>query len=158
LPRDPAWLNGKSALLAFYGSTALTGRPVSQIGPTVPLWSFCGLLLVFAFKHFIADFVMQTNWIARGKERSEGWFAPLAVHVCCHAVLTLAIALAVAPRLWWLALVDLVVHWVIDRAKTLTGYHGGWSVEKAQYWWLMGFDQFLHQVTNIALTIALFVL
>jgi hypothetical protein len=131
---------------------------VSQLGPSVPLWTFCGLLLLFTFKHFVADFVMQTNWIARGKERVEGWFAPLAVHVLGHAVLTLAIALAIAPRLWWLALVDLVIHATIDRAKSIVGHKGGWAMGQGAFWWLMGFDQFLHQVTNIALAAAFFAL
>lgn len=126
-----------------------------QPDPSVPLWSFCALLLVITLKHYVADFPLQTSWIARGKERREGWFAPLAVHVLCHAVLMLAIALAVAPRLWWLALADLVVHATIDRTKSLTGLWGGWNVDQAQYWWLMGFDQFLHQTTNIVWAAAL---
>jgi Protein of unknown function (DUF3307) len=130
---------------------------VPQIGPSVPLWTLCVLLSVFALKHFIADFLLQTNWIARGKERVVGWFAPLAVHVLCHAVLTLAIALAIAPHLWWLALVDLIVHAAIDRGKSLTGHWGGWEFSQGAYWWLMGFDQFLHQLTNIALAAAFFV-
>jgi hypothetical protein len=123
---------------------------------SVPLESFCALLLVMAFKHFVADFLLQTSWIAHGKERRVGWQAPLAVHVLCHAGLMLVIALVVAPRLWWLALVDLVVHAVIDRSKSLIGNRGGWQVNQFQYWWLLGFDQFLHQVTNIALVAALF--
>jgi Protein of unknown function (DUF3307) len=131
---------------------------VSQLGPPVPLWSFCALLFVVALKHFVADFLLQTNWIARGKERREGWFAPLAVHVLCHATLTLLIALTIAPRLWWLAPADLVIHWGIDRAKTLTGLWGGWNPGQGQFWWLMGFDQFLHQATNIAVAAAFFAL
>lgn len=127
-------------------------------GPTVPLWSFCALLVVVTLKHFVADFLLQTSWIARGKEGVHDWFAPLAVHVLGHAVLTLAIALAVAPRLWWLALVDLVIHAVIDRGKSVTGHWGRWEINKGQFWWLMGFDQLLHQLTNIALAAAFFVL
>ena len=123
---------------------------------SVPLGSFCALLLAFAFKHFVADFLLQTNWIAHGKERSEGWQAPLAVHVLCHAGLTLGIALVLAPRLWWLAPLELVVHAAIDRSKTLIGNRGGWQVNQPQYWWLLGFDQFLHQATNIALAAAFF--
>ncbi|WP_246731526.1 DUF3307 domain-containing protein [Methylocapsa sp. S129] len=128
-----------------------------QIGPSVPLWTFCGLLLVMAFKHFVADFLFQTSWIAHGKERVTGWFAPLAIHVLGHAALTLLIALAIAPRLWWLAPADLVVHAAIDRGKSVTGHWGRWDVKQGQFWWLMGFDQFLHQVTNIALAAAFFV-
>jgi hypothetical protein len=115
-------------------------------------------MLVVALKHFVADFVLQTHWIAHGKERCEGWLAPLAVHALCHAVLTLGIALAVAPRLWWLALVDLVVHAAIDRGKTIIARRGGWGVDQGGFWRLLGADQFLHQVTNIGIVAALFAL
>jgi hypothetical protein len=131
---------------------------VPQLGPSVPLWTFCALVLAFVLKHFVADFLLQTNWIAHGKERHEGWFWPLAVHILGHAALTLVIALALAPRLWWLALVDLVVHGCIDRSKSVTGHWGGWSPNQGAFWWLMGFDQFLHQVTNIGLAAAFFAL
>ncbi len=113
------------------------------------------MLLVLTLKHFIADFLLQTNWIARGKERREGWLAPLAVHVLIHAAFTLAIALAIAPRLWWLALVDFVIHSCVDRGKSLTLQWGRWDTTRALFWHLLGFDQFLHQVTNIGLAIAL---
>jgi Protein of unknown function (DUF3307) len=131
---------------------------VPQLGPPVPLWTFCALLLAMALKHYVADFLLQTNWIARGKEQANGWFAPLAVHVLCHAGFTLAIALLLAPHLWWLAAVDLVVHTAIDRGKTLIANRGGWQVHQVEFWWLIGFDQFLHQATNIALVAAFFVL
>jgi len=131
---------------------------VPQFSQSVPLWGFCALLVVITFKHFVADFLLQTNWIAHGKERREGWQLPLAVHVLCHAGLTLIIALVVAPRLWWLALVELVVHAAIDHGKTSISCREGWAPNKMQFWWLLGFDQFLHQVTNIALAAAFFLL
>ncbi len=129
---------------------------MSLSNPNVPLGGFCALLLVFALKHFVADFLLQTNWIAHGKERAQGWFGPLTIHVLCHAGLTLCIALAVAPRLWWLAPVELVVHACIDHSKTLIGARIKCTAKNAQYWWLLGFDQFLHQVTNIALAAAFY--
>lgn len=116
------------------------------------------LSAVFALKHYVADFVLQTNWIARGKERPRDWLVPLGAHVLCHAALTLVIVLAVAPRLWWLALVDLVVHFAIDRAKTLVAQQGNWQPAQVQFWWLIGVDQLLHQLTNIALAAALLLL
>lgn len=129
-----------------------------QLGPPIPLWTFCALLLSIALKHYVADFVLQTNWIARGKERSERWAAALAVHALCHGVLTLLIATAIAPRLWWLAVVDFIVHGAIDRGKTLVALQGGWQTHQIAFWWLLGFDQFLHQATNIGLAAAFFVL
>ena len=129
---------------------------MAQIGPLVPLWTFCTVLVVMALKHFVADFVLQTNWIAHGKERCDGWLAPLAVHTLCHAFLTLCIVLAVAPRLWWLAFVDFAAHAAIDRTKSIIAGRGRWGMDEARFWWLLGFDQFMHQVTNVALVAALF--
>jgi hypothetical protein len=131
---------------------------VPQPGLAVPFWPFCALLLAMAVKHFVADFLLQTNWIARGKERRTGWAAPLAVHVLIHGGLTLLIALAIAPRLWWLGLADCAIHAAIDRAKTLVSLRGGWRVDQAAFWWVIGFDQLLHQATNIALAAAFFVI
>ncbi len=125
---------------------------------TVPLGSFCALLLAMTVKHFVADFLLQNHWMALGKEQRDSWMAPLCVHVSCHAGLTLLIALVVAPRLWWLALVDLVIHAGVDRSKGMIGKRCRWEMSKWQYWWLLGFDQFLHQVTNIGLSAAFFLL
>jgi hypothetical protein len=120
--------------------------------------SFAALALLMAFKHYVADFLLQTNWIAQGKERDEGWLAPLTVHVLGHALLTLVIVLILAPNLWWLAPLEFPVHAAIDRGKTIIGNWGGWQPNQQKYWWLLGFDQFLHQATNLALAAAILLL
>ena len=40
----------------------------------------------------------------------------------------------------------------VDRGKTLAGRWGCWTIANAKYWWLFGFDQLLHQATNIGLS------
>lgn len=115
-------------------------------------------MLVFAVKHFLADFVLQTDAIARGKERATGWALPLALHAGEHAALTLLIALSMAPRLWWLAVADFVIHFGIDRAKTQVASRAALTVQQAPFWWLLGLDQLLHQATNVALATALLAL
>lgn len=114
--------------------------------------------MVFGTKHVLADFILQTTWMARGKERPSGWVPPLLAHAACHAVLTLAITLVALPRLWWLSLIDLAVHLAIDRSKTLLAQRSGWSPDQPQFWWLLGFDQYLHQITNLWLAAALLLL
>ncbi len=116
------------------------------------------LSILFAAKHLVADFLVQTTWMARGKERPVGWFVPLLAHVLCHAAMTLIIVLALVPRLWWLALVDFGIHFVVDRTKTAVAQRGAWTVDQPAFWWLLGSDQFLHQVTNVALAAALVLL
>jgi hypothetical protein len=107
------------------------------------------LAAVMATKHYVADFLFQTNWIARGKDCPAGWVRPLLVHVLGHAVLTLLIALVVAPRLWWLALVDFAIHFTVDRGKGLICQLTRWTPQDKRFWWLLGLDQYLHQLTNI---------
>ena len=123
--------------------------------PGAAIWTTALLVLAFTVKHYLADFVLQTSWIAHGKDARAGWLAPLAAHVAIHVGLALTLVLAISPRLWWLALVDLVIHSLVDRGKTLVGRWGGWEVSNAKYWWLFGFDQLLHQATNIGLAAVL---
>lgn len=111
--------------------------------------SFLLLAVAMAGKHYLADYVLQTGWMARRKERPAGWVAPLVAHALCHAGLTLLIALLVAPALWWLALLDLGVHFAVDRTKAKLAGHAGWTPDQARFWWLFGFDQMLHQLTDI---------
>ena len=127
----------------------------STLTPALTLAAFA---LLFAAKHLVADFIFQTGWIAHGKEAPAGWVLPLAAHAGIHAAMTPALALAIRPSLWWLAIVDLAVHFVIDRGKSVAGRWGRWTATDARYWWLLGFDQFLHQATNIGLAAALVVL
>ncbi len=120
----------------------------------VPLGTVIALMVVMAAKHFCADFLFQTSWVAKGKSAPHGWFWPLAVHAGGHALLTLAIVLPLDPRLWWLAPVEFVVHAAIDRGKVLVGSRKVLTPTMTEYWWLLGFDQFLHQITNILLVLA----
>ncbi|KQT46828.1 hypothetical protein ASG52_12220 [Methylobacterium sp. Leaf456] len=122
---------------------------------SVPLVPFVLLAAGLALKHVVADFLFQTGAIARGKERRHGWLAPLALHALGHAGLTLALALALAPRLWWLAPVDFTIHFCADRGKSMLGHRLGLSTDDVRFWWLIGFDQFLHQLTNLGLAAAL---
>jgi hypothetical protein len=120
--------------------------------------ALAGLSAAFAVKHLAADFLLQTNGMARGKERRHGWLVPLLAHLACHGILTLLILLCVAPRLWWLAGVDVAIHGAIDRCKSLAAQRGGWRPDQPQFWWLLGLDQGLHQLTNIGLATALVLL
>ncbi len=126
---------------------------MQALDTAVPLSTLAALMVAMAAKHYLIDFVAQTEWMARGKERVTGSAAPLTVHAGTHALGTLGITLLYKPDLWWLALVDFVVHGVIDRGKTLVSARTRWPMTDPRFWWLMGFDQFLHQVTNIVLVV-----
>ncbi len=83
-----------------------------------------GLLIFFQLKHLIADYFLQTKYML-GKFK-PGWdfLLPLLAHVGVHGTLTLGIVLLVAPHLWWLCLVDMIIHFFMDRVKAGPKYLG----------------------------------
>jgi Protein of unknown function (DUF3307) len=111
---------------------------------------FAALYAAFALKQFLADFVLQSDWMAAGKEQARGWAVPLAAHAGCHAILTLLLTLAIVPGLWWLGLVDFLVHGGIDRAKALASRRFNLKPNGTGWWWIFGADQLLHHLTHLA--------
>ncbi|KQW27156.1 hypothetical protein ASE36_19590 [Rhizobium sp. Root274] len=122
-----------------------------QISAHVLIWATA----LFILKQLVADFLLQTAWMAKGKERQTGWVAPLGAHVAIHALCTLAICVALLPQLAWLALVDLVVHAAIDRSKSLLQARFQFTPVQSGYWWMLGLDQTLHHATHLVFAIAL---
>jgi hypothetical protein len=112
-------------------------------------------MIVLAIKHVIADFVLQTTWMATGKDAKTGWAMPLLVHCAIHGALTTAILLLLAPRLWFLGLVDFVLHLIIDRLKGFCVSTFNVTMEHQWFWWLIGIDQALHHLTGFALSVLL---
>jgi hypothetical protein len=77
------------------------------------------LLVAFQFKHFLADYPFQTEFML-GKFKDTGWFEPLAAHCAVHAFGTATIAYFVGapgPLMYLLPLLDFVVHFLMDRQK-----------------------------------------
>jgi hypothetical protein len=111
--------------------------------------------LAFLLKQLIADFLLQTQWMAFGKERETDWIAPLAAHCAIHAVGTAIIFGIYAPHLMWLAAVDFVIHSSIDRGKGWITRTFGLTYKHSFFWWVLGADQFLHHVTHFFLALAL---
>lgn len=109
----------------------------------------------FLIKHFLADFILQTDWMAAGKDRREGWVLPLAAHAGIHGAATATLFLAVSPPLVWLGLADAVVHGTIDRLKSLATRRADLTPERTTFWWLLGADQTLHHLTHIGLAVLL---
>lgn len=117
---------------------------------TMSIAWFAALYAAFALKQFLADFVLQSNWMAVGKEHARGWAVPLAAHAGCHAVLTLLLALVIFPAFWWFGPVDFLVHGGIDRAKAWASRRLDLKPDETGWWWLFGADQMLHHLTHLA--------
>jgi hypothetical protein len=90
--------------------------------------------------HFVADYTLQTDFIAQRKSKWNSipavpWYYVLTAHAATHAA---AVGIITGSPL--LAALELIWHWIIDHLKCmgLTSIH---------------IDQFLHVVCKIILTI-----
>ncbi len=116
------------------------------------------LYILFRVKHFACDFMLQSDWMAltKGKPGSEGYKA-LFSHAAIHASGTLVLVFIFAPALWWLAIVDFVIHSVVDRLKGIITLKKGWNTKDTLFWWAFGADQELHNFTHIAYIVVIFI-
>ncbi len=110
-------------------------------------------MLLFTVKHIIADFLLQTAWMAHGKDQKTGWGLPLLVHCLIHLAVALALILIIAPRFWFVAFIDFAIHFVIDRLKGITSSHYGLTPEHPWFWTVIGVDQALHHLTDFGIAI-----
>jgi Protein of unknown function (DUF3307) len=122
---------------------------------TVSIYPFTLIYVAFVGKHFLADFILQSDEMSRGKLQSHGWLVPLLTHAASHAMLTLGLALLIKPAFWWLGIVDLVVHATIDWCKARVTHAFDLTTSSRNWWWAMGADQALHQLTHFTFVIAL---
>jgi hypothetical protein len=113
------------------------------------------LLVLYQVKHFLADYPLQRPYMLNKFKGGTAWILPLCAHAGVHGGFTLAITLAVAPALWWLALADFAVHFTVDRAKAAPTWGGRWKPNEPYFWWALGADQMVHHLTHYAIIFAL---
>ncbi len=122
---------------------------------SVAIGTLAGFFALMTAKHVVADFILQTRWMALGKDARTGWALPLLVHCAIHGVATTLLVLIVEPRLWFLGTIDFAIHLVCDRLKGLAVARFGLSPANAWFWWLLGIDQALHHATDFGLAVML---
>jgi hypothetical protein len=108
------------------------------------------LLALFGIKHFIADFVMQYDYMLREKGiyGAEGGMH----HAAVHAALTLFILVFFAHSandIIFLSLADGIIHYHVDWAKQQL--NRGLTTADRMFWVWMGADQGLHYLTYIGI-------
>jgi hypothetical protein len=120
---------------------------------SVALSALVGWMLVLTAKHVVADCFLQNSWMALGKDQKTGWALPLLVHCLIHGGLTTALVLIVAPRFWFIGLVDFAIHITVDRVKGLCVSTFNVTQGHRWFWWLIGIEQALHHLTGFGLSI-----
>lgn len=106
------------------------------------------LLAWLQAKHFAADYLLQPDWVLRGKGdlRHPGGYA----HAAIHAVGTI-------PGLWLcgvdamtvalVALAEFLIHYLIDHLKAVHSNAHPTEMTTRTYWAAHGADQLLHHLT-----------
>ena len=120
---------------------------------SVPVGALIGWMLLLTVKHVIADFVLQTSWMAIGKDQRTGWALPLLAHCLVHLAVAMALILIIAPRFWFVALIDFAIHIAVDRTKGFCVSTFRVKQEHQWFWWLIGIDQAMHHLTGFGLSI-----
>ena len=102
--------------------------------------------ILILFTHWVADFVLQTRWMADNK--SKRWDA-LGLHVGVYTLTFLLVMLFCAN--WLIALqfcaINGALHFLTDAITSrVTSYF--WKEKKvAAFFMVIGFDQFIHSST-----------
>lgn len=117
------------------------------------------LLLVFLIleiKHFVCDYPLQRPYqlLNKGTYGHPGGM----VHAGIHAVGTLFAFLAITPTIAVGLLIiagEFIVHYHIDWAKQKYLERSGASAADESFWLALGFDQFLHHLTYVAIAAVL---
>ena len=108
------------------------------------------LLALFGIKHFIADFVMQYDYMVREKGiyGARGGIEHAAVHAC-FTVLVLLPFVRNPDDLIVFPLMDFVLHYHIDYFKQQ--FNRGLTAKDNMFWVWLGLDQALHYLTYIGI-------
>lgn len=109
------------------------------------------LIVIFQFKHFIADYLLQGKYML-GKFKEKGWELPLFSHAVVHMLMTFVIVLHYLPMKYAVALsiIDMGIHFVVDRVKVVRSAKYDSSKDK-EFWWWLGADQAAHHFTHYAI-------
>ena len=80
---------------------------------------------------------------------------PLLVHCLIHLAVAMVLILIVAPKFWFVAVIDFAIHITIDRLKGICASSFGVTLEQEHpwFWTLIGVDQALHHLTGFGLSI-----
>lgn len=113
-------------------------------------------LLILQLKHFLCDFVLQTpyQFLNKGKYGHPGGI----IHAGLHALTSLPIFYLIptsVPIVLAIVIGEFILHYHIDWMKEQTVSRRRWKFPQAEFWWMFGADQGLHQLTYLGMAAVL---
>lgn len=105
-------------------------------------------LLLLQVKHFVADFLLQPEYVWRNKGiyGHPGGLVHAGVHMA-GSLPALLVAGAAPGLVAAVLLAEGVLHYHIDWGKEQAGRRLRLTQDRPAFWYLFGFDQLLHQLT-----------
>lgn len=128
------------------GSGLFSPENAATLGAAQALALMAALLL----KHFICDFLFQTNWQAMNKGR---YAHPAGlVHTGQHVIGTAVVLFGLPLSLYaGILVVEALVHYHIDWAKDRLTRAAGLTPANHMFWTGIGFDQLTHHMTYVVM-------
>jgi hypothetical protein len=110
------------------------------------------ILLALQVKHFIVDFLMQPPWMWKNKGNllHYGGYA----HAGLHAIVSYIIfsLFCESYLIGMYCALEFAAHYITDFGKVNIQKFTGWMPSTSPYyWWLLGFDQFCHQLWYVVM-------
>lgn len=110
------------------------------------------LVIAFSLKHFVVDYLLQRKY--QYSNKGEYGHPGGLLHAGLHGVGTFLLLLPLGYVSFWLAflmgVLDFVIHYHIDWAKTNINAKKGWGpTTHDEFWILLGLDQLLHVLTYV---------
>jgi hypothetical protein len=102
-------------------------------------------LLLIIWLHWFADFVMQTDAMAKGKSKSFGW---LGYHVAVYSLFMIPLGLT-------FAVINGILHGVVDYFTSRESSKRWAKGEVHNFFVVIGFDQALHMTCLVGTWILL---
>jgi hypothetical protein len=110
------------------------------------MMSILDLLMFFQAKHFVIDFLLQGpyQYLNKGKYGHPGGLLHAGLHGIGASLCLLGQPIHVMIGL---SLFDAIAHYHIDWFKVFVTKECNLDFQSKYFWWLLGYDQYLHQVT-----------
>lgn len=115
------------------------------------------LLFLFLTKHFLIDFLWQPPYEWQNKGTWLHWGG--IRHALKHALASVVVMMMVwypVGIVFVIALIEFLLHYLIDYGKMNINRIKGWDANRnPEFWYLTGFDQYLHGLTYLMMIIVL---
>jgi len=114
------------------------------------------VLLALQIKHFLCDFVLQTEF----QVRTKGIYGHLGgvLHSGLHILGTIPALMILGAPVTVIAIVlavEFAIHYHTDWTKVQIDQRCHWETTDQRYWILFGLDQLVHQLTYLGIVYVL---